>query len=155
MPANEHTDHRRGGEHELPGIAGQRENGWRFSARAGQKTWPKAADTLLAQLPIDPDLARSATTVSSNGTTHHRIAGFGKAFVEATSMRGRQAPWCPSLARRARPTATAQDQGAAEQTEAVYSQTAIDHMRNPRNVGLIPNADGEAHHRCGDDAAPG
>ena len=44
------------------------------------------------------------------------------------------------------------DQGAAEQTEAVYSETAIDHMRNPRNVGLIPNADGQARITgpCGD-----
>jgi nitrogen fixation NifU-like protein len=44
------------------------------------------------------------------------------------------------------------DQDAAEGTEAVYSQTAIDHMRNPRNVGLIPNADGQARITglCGD-----
>ena len=28
--------------------------------------------------------------------------------------------------------------------QAVYSETVIDHMRNPRNVGRIPNADGEA-----------
>jgi len=44
------------------------------------------------------------------------------------------------------------DQDAVEQKEAVYSETAIDHMRNPRNVGLIPNADGQARVTgpCGD-----
>jgi len=43
-------------------------------------------------------------------------------------------------------------QGAAEQIEAVYSEAAIDHMRNPRNVGTIPNAEGQARITgpCGD-----
>ena len=42
--------------------------------------------------------------------------------------------------------------GAAEQTEYVYSETAIDHMRNPRNVGLISSPDGQASITgpCGD-----
>ncbi|MBN2099621.1 MAG: iron-sulfur cluster assembly scaffold protein [Dehalococcoidia bacterium] len=41
---------------------------------------------------------------------------------------------------------------AAEQVEAAYSKTAVDHMRNPRNVGLISNADGQASITgpCGD-----
>ena len=36
--------------------------------------------------------------------------------------------------------------------EADYSDTAIDHARNPRNVGSIPNADGfgSATGECGD-----
>jgi len=44
------------------------------------------------------------------------------------------------------------DQDPAEQMEAVYSETTIDHMRNPRNVGLIPNSDGQASITgpCGD-----
>jgi nitrogen fixation NifU-like protein len=44
------------------------------------------------------------------------------------------------------------DQEAAEQMEAVYSETSIDRMRNPRNVGLIPNANGQARITgpCGD-----
>ncbi len=35
---------------------------------------------------------------------------------------------------------------------AVYSETAIEHMRNPRNVGLILNPDGQARITgpCGD-----
>ena len=43
-------------------------------------------------------------------------------------------------------------QDAAEQMETVYSETAIDHMKNPRNVGLIPNSDGQARITgpCGD-----
>jgi len=43
-------------------------------------------------------------------------------------------------------------QAAEEQAEAVYSKIAIDHMRNPRNVGLISNADGQASITgpCGD-----
>lgn len=42
--------------------------------------------------------------------------------------------------------------GAADQTEAAYSETAIEHMRNPRNVGMISNADGQASITgpCGD-----
>ena len=38
----------------------------------------------------------------------------------------------------------ASGQNAAEQTGTAYSETVIDHMRNPRNVGLIPNPDGQA-----------
>lgn len=43
-------------------------------------------------------------------------------------------------------------QAAEERAEAVYSKTVIDHMRNPRNVGLISNADGQASITgpCGD-----
>lgn len=41
---------------------------------------------------------------------------------------------------------------AAEQMETAYSETAIDHMRNPRNAGIITNADGQARITgpCGD-----
>lgn len=40
-------------------------------------------------------------------------------------------------------------QGAGDErttgtAETVYSATAIDHMRNPRNVGMISSADGQA-----------
>ncbi len=43
-------------------------------------------------------------------------------------------------------------QDATGQTESAYSETAIDHMRNPRNAGLINNADGQARITgpCGD-----
>ncbi len=43
-------------------------------------------------------------------------------------------------------------QDATEQTESACSETAIDHMRNPRNAGLINNADGQARITgpCGD-----
>ncbi|MDM7998774.1 MAG: iron-sulfur cluster assembly scaffold protein [Dehalococcoidia bacterium] len=43
-------------------------------------------------------------------------------------------------------------QDAGEQAEATYSETAVDHMRNPRNVGMISNADGQASITgpCGD-----
>jgi nitrogen fixation NifU-like protein len=43
-------------------------------------------------------------------------------------------------------------QVGTDKMQAVYSETAIDHMRNPRNVGRIPNADGEASITgpCGD-----
>jgi nitrogen fixation protein NifU and related proteins len=46
----------------------------------------------------------------------------------------------------------AKGQNAMEKTEAVYSKTAIDHMRNPRNAGLITNPDGQARITgpCGD-----
>ncbi len=42
--------------------------------------------------------------------------------------------------------------GAAEQAEYAYSVTAVDHMRNPRNVGLINGPDGQASITgpCGD-----
>jgi nitrogen fixation NifU-like protein len=44
------------------------------------------------------------------------------------------------------------DQNAMEKMEAAYSETAIDHMRHPRNVGIISNADGQARITgpCGD-----
>ena len=47
---------------------------------------------------------------------------------------------------------SARDQNATEQMETAYSETAIDHMRNPRNAGLIPNPDGQARITgpCGD-----
>jgi len=47
---------------------------------------------------------------------------------------------------------TARSRDAKDQIETVYSQTAIDHIRNPRNVGLISNADGQASITgpCGD-----
>jgi nitrogen fixation NifU-like protein len=46
----------------------------------------------------------------------------------------------------------AKGQNATEKTEAIYSKTAIDHMRNPRNAGLITNPDGQARITgpCGD-----
>lgn len=34
--------------------------------------------------------------------------------------------------------------GGAEHAEYAYSGTAIDHMRNPRNVGMIGSPDGQA-----------
>jgi len=44
------------------------------------------------------------------------------------------------------------DQNTTEQMEAVYTETAIEHMRNPRNAGLISNPDGQARMTglCGD-----
>ena len=46
----------------------------------------------------------------------------------------------------------ADGQNAAEQTGIAYSETVIDHMRNPRNAGLISNPDGQARMTglCGD-----
>ena len=46
----------------------------------------------------------------------------------------------------------ARSRDAKNQIETAYSQTAIEHMRNPRNVGLIPNSDGQARITgpCGD-----
>jgi len=46
----------------------------------------------------------------------------------------------------------AESRDTKNQVETSYSQTAIDHMRNPRNVGLISNADGQASITgpCGD-----
>ncbi len=43
-------------------------------------------------------------------------------------------------------------QGAAEQAEGAYSETAIDHMRHPRNVGPINEPDGQGciTGSCGD-----
>jgi len=47
---------------------------------------------------------------------------------------------------------SAGDQKATEQVVDTYSNTAIDHMRNPRNAGLITNPDGQARITgpCGD-----
>lgn len=47
---------------------------------------------------------------------------------------------------------SAGDQKAEEKMVDTYSNTAIDHMRNPRNAGLISNPDGQARITgpCGD-----
>lgn len=51
----------------------------------------KAAQApLLAQLPIDPELAKLCDDGELERYDSPLIAGFGKAFVEATSKRGRQ-----------------------------------------------------------------
>jgi nitrogen fixation NifU-like protein len=46
----------------------------------------------------------------------------------------------------------ANEQAAAEQMGIAYSETVVDHASNPRNVGLIPNPDGQARITgpCGD-----
>ena len=65
-------------------------------SRAGDMA--KAAGApLLAQLPIDPELAKLCDDGDLEQYNSPLIADLGKAFVEATSKRGRQAPLVPLL----------------------------------------------------------
>jgi len=67
---------------------------WRvFWAKRGRKTCAKhcLAAPCWAQLPIDPQLAKLCDDGDLEQYDSPLIAGFGKAFVDATSKRGRQA----------------------------------------------------------------
>jgi len=46
----------------------------------------------------------------------------------------------------------ADEKNPADEINSAYSETVIDHARNPRNAGMIPNADGHARITgpCGD-----